>query len=198
MKEAGTVMRFSFFAVMLAAGLAFGASTGAAHDHGHGAEPQVHHPWVRPTPPGSKITAMYGTIVNPGEKAIRLVGVSSGVAEAVEIHQVVKQGGMMHMRPVSGGITVPARGEFHFQPGGYHLMLIGLKAPIKAGDDVRLAFRFADGSEVAVSARAAEVGETHHSTHERHAEGHNHKTPQHEPQAGEHKHMTPHHEGARR
>lgn len=129
-----------------------------AQHHGTGAE--VHHAWVRPTPPGTTITAMYGTIRNGGKTARRLVRVLCEKAEAVEIHQAVEKDGMMQMRQVKGGLSIPAGGEVHFEPGGYHLMLIGLRSPVKPGEEVRAVFYFDNGEQVTVTARVAQVGET--------------------------------------
>lgn len=144
--------------------LAFAAlialTAGAQPAHGNGKALAMHHAWVRPTPPGTTITAMYGTVVNAGKGARRLLRIHCDLAAAVEIHQTVNKGGMMHMEPVRGGVPIPAGGEVHFQPGGYHIMMIGLKAPIKPGETVRATLFFDDGGQAVVTAMVPPPGET--------------------------------------
>lgn len=117
---------------------------------------QVTDPWVRPMGAGADNTsAMYAVIRNAGDAGDTLLSASSPVAGVVELHTVIKEkDGMMKMRPVKGGIAVPAHGEVALKPGGYHVMLIGLKQPIAAGDQVPFTLKFAKAGEVRVMAKA--------------------------------------------
>ncbi len=83
----------------------------------------------------------------------------SPAARAIELHTVISEGGMMKMRPVPK-MEVKAGGETKLQPGGLHIMLIGMKEPIKEGASVSLTLNFDDGSKLSVTApvRAAAGG----------------------------------------
>lgn len=87
-------------------------------------------------------TAMYLTIINSGDADDALMGVSTPVAAAAEIHRTVDDGGTMRMEPVKL-VAIPARGSTRLVPGGHHVMLLGLKQALWSGDhvDVTLHFR---------------------------------------------------------
>jgi copper(I)-binding protein len=93
----------------------------------------VEKAWSRATPVGSEVAAGYLTIVNHGDAPDRLVSVSTAVAGKTEIHQMKMSDGKMEMRPVPEGIVIPAKGTVVLKPMGYHLMLMGLKAPLQKG-----------------------------------------------------------------
>lgn len=84
--------------------------------------------------------AAYMSITNAGA-ADRLLKAESDVAEAVELHNVTEEAGVMQMRPVPA-IEIPASGSVQLKPGGYHVMMIGLKKELKAGDIVALKLMF--------------------------------------------------------
>ncbi len=105
----------------------------------------VEEVWARPTRAGmgGKVTsAAYMVIKNEGSDPDRLVGAMSDIAEAVEIHQTVMEGDVMKMRQVEGGLEIPAKGEVRLKPGGYHIMLIGVKQQLKPGDRFTLILEF--------------------------------------------------------
>ena len=163
------------FALLVGSSLAYG--------HGKGATVEVHHAWVRPTPPGTTLTAMYGVIHNSGNEPDRLLSASCSAARAAEIHEVVTKDGMMHMRPVEGGVMVPARGEAALAPGGYHLMLIGLKRPVKPGDTLKVRLTFLKAGTIEVHATAAAIGggapHRHKPGHRGPGQGEHHKPGKH-------------------
>ncbi len=90
-------------------------------------------------------SAGYLTIRNNGTDDDWLVAATSDLARKTELHSMTMDNGVMRMRQVEGGIPVPAGGTVTLAPGGYHIMLIGLKAPLHAGQayDVTLDFRHA-------------------------------------------------------
>ncbi len=105
----------------------------------------IENVWARPTRSGmgGKVTsAAYMIIKNEGNEPDRLVGAMSDVAEHVEIHQSIMEGNVMKMRPVEGGLEIPAKGQVELKPGGYHVMLIGVKQPLKPGDRFTLILEF--------------------------------------------------------
>jgi copper(I)-binding protein len=112
--------------------------------------------WLRATPPNATLAAGYLTLVG-GARAARLVGARSERAARVEIHATLEQDGMLSMRPVAG-VDVPAHGRVALAPMGTHLMLIGLDAPLLAGQRVRLILSFADGSSLPVEATVLAAG----------------------------------------
>jgi periplasmic copper chaperone A len=106
----------------------------------------VQEAWARATPPGAKIAAGYLTIRNAGA-ADKLVSASSPAAERVETHVTIRDGDISRMREVKG-YEVPARGTLELKPGGSHLMLVNIKAPLKEGTSVALTLRFEKAGEI--------------------------------------------------
>lgn len=98
--------------------------------------------WSRATPPAAATGAGYLTISNTGKSADRLIGGSTSVAAKLEIHEMSMTGGVMRMRPVAGGLAIGPGQSVTLKPGGYHLMLIGLKRPLKAGERVPVTLTF--------------------------------------------------------
>lgn len=111
---------------------------------------RIDTPWLRETPPAAKTGAGYALIVNPGRQDDRLLGGSSAVADHVEVHSMTMDGGIMRMRPVSGGLAIAAGGAAVLRPGSYHLMLMGLKRPLRRGETVEIRLRFAKAGDVPV------------------------------------------------
>lgn len=85
--------------------------------------------------------AAYMVIENTGDTADRLVKAESDAAAAVELHQSMWEGDVMKMAPVDG-IEIPAGGKAELKQGGYHVMLLGLKQDLKAGEKVHLKLTF--------------------------------------------------------
>jgi copper(I)-binding protein len=106
----------------------------------------VHDAYVRATPPGQPNAAAYLVLRNNAMHDIRLVSVNSDVAEVAEPHSHAMDAGMMKMRRV-GHIDVPAGGETVLQPGGLHIMLMGLVKQLKPGEYVSLEFHFDNGQK---------------------------------------------------
>ncbi len=113
--------------------------------------------WTRQTAPGQANGGGFMTISNAGGQADRLVGGSSPAAARVEIHTMSMDGGIMRMRPLPDGLAVPARGRLELKPGSYHIMLIGLKAPLKLGTTVPLTLRFQRGGAVTVQLKVEAI-----------------------------------------
>ena len=104
-------------------------------------------PAVRAMPPGAPASGAYVTLVNHSDQERFLVGVESDSAETVEIHVSEMQGETMVMRPVTQ-ISVPAHGQATLKPGGYHIMMIGLTAPLKAGDQAEFTLLMKNGERI--------------------------------------------------
>ena len=126
-----------------------------------GASIQVEQPWARATPAGAGTGAVYLTITNKSHDADRLLGASSDVAEKLQIHEMKVVNGTMEMREVSGGLPVPASGSVELKPGGYHVMLIGLKKPLKAGETIPLTLDFEKAGKVSITVPIRAMGAGH-------------------------------------
>lgn len=128
---------------------------------------QVETAWSRPAAAGTTGAGFF-TLVNHG-KADALVGAESPLAQKVEMHASKMTGGVMSMSAESR-VPVPAGGQVSFAPGGRHLMLVGLKKPLRAGDHVPATLRFESGKtlkiEFAVSPTAPQAaGHMQHMDH---------------------------------
>ena len=97
------------------------------------AQTTVKDPWVRSTVPQQMATGMFAQITSA--KGGKLVSVSSPVAGVVEVHEMAMDGTVMKMRAVPA-LDLPAGKAVELKPGGYHVMLMDLKQPLKAGDTV--------------------------------------------------------------
>jgi copper(I)-binding protein len=100
---------------------------------------QVEHPWARPS--AGQTGAVYMTIANKGPVDDRLVSAVTPVADQAQLHTEVNDKGIIKMRPVSA-IDVKPGGQTMLKPGGLHLMLIGLKQPLKVGESFPLTLTF--------------------------------------------------------
>ena len=117
---------------------------------------EIENVWARPSRIGMNMgqgqsmgqgamgatSAIYMTVVNKGRESDRLVSASSDVAKHVELHQSIREGDVMRMQPVEGGIEVPAKGKVELKPGGYHIMLIDLTRELKPGDRFTVTLTF--------------------------------------------------------
>jgi copper(I)-binding protein len=113
--------------------------------------------WARATPPGAKVGAAYVTVENRGGTDDRLIGASSPAAEAMEAHESVEQDGVAQMRPLNP-LTIPAGGKLEMRPGGVHLMLMRLSAPLKEGETVPMTLTFEKAGEMRIEADIAPIG----------------------------------------
>jgi copper(I)-binding protein len=107
-------------------------------------------PWVKSAPDG--MTAAFMTLSNPTGTEQVLVSASTPVSPMVQLHEMVMTDGQMVMQEKKGGIVVPAGGTAVLEPGGNHIMLMGLTGPVKAGQQVPVTLTFASGLTLEVMA----------------------------------------------
>jgi copper(I)-binding protein len=107
--------------------------------------------WSRATPSGSKVAGGYLMIENKGPVGDKLLSASTGAAKKIEIHEMAVNHGVMTMRPVEGGLPIEPGHAVKFAPGGLHLMIVGLAAPLVQGDKVPVVLKFEKAGEIAVS-----------------------------------------------
>lgn len=120
-------------------------------------EIHVVDPYAHAVPPVSENSAVFMTLKNSGTVDHALVSASSPAAEVVELHTHVKDGDVMGMRKIDS-IDVKAGETTVLEPGGLHVMLLGLKHPLSAGSTVEIDLSFADGSATTVVASVKALG----------------------------------------
>lgn len=116
---------------------------------------EVRDAWARATPGKAETGAAYVTIVSP--TADRLVSVSSAVAKKAELHTMSMAGMVMQMRPVAG-VDIPAGKPVSLKPGGEHIMLLGLKEPLREGQSFPLILNFEKSGPRAVTVTVEKAG----------------------------------------
>lgn len=138
----------------LIAALFLGVAAPAAAAEVHVGTLVIENAWARAS--AGTAAGAFLTIRNDGE-ADRLVGVTTDAASDAQVHTTVKNGEVMEMRAVDA-LDIPAHGSVALRPGSYHVMLMGLKHPLKAGDTLSLTLRFEKAGTVAVSAPIEKAG----------------------------------------
>jgi copper(I)-binding protein len=126
----------------------------------HGAKAQgiaIEGPWARATPGRATNGAAYFTLTNQGPAGDRLIGASSPAAGRVELHTHVHDNGVMRMRKLPG-IDLTPGASVTFRPGGYHVMLMGLKAPLRKGGTFPLTLRFEKAAPKTVTVKVMGIG----------------------------------------
>jgi copper(I)-binding protein len=117
------------------------------------AQVTVQDPWVRATVPQQKATGLFASVTSA--KGGRVVAASSPVADVVEIHEMAMDNQVMRMRAIAA-LELPAGKAVELKPGGFHVMLMGLKQQVKEGDTVpvTLVVEGADGKRENVDVKA--------------------------------------------
>jgi copper(I)-binding protein len=118
---------------------------------------KVDQAWGRATPGNAKTGALYLTITNTGSTPDTLESVSTPAADKAELHDMKMENNVMEMRPV-GPLTIAPGKSVVLAPNGYHLMLTGLKAPLKEGQAVPVTLTFDHAGAQQVTASIAKVG----------------------------------------
>jgi len=118
----------------------------------------VDAPWTRATAPGAPTGAGYLTLRNTGDSPDRLVDARSPAADRVEIHEMAMEEGVMRMRRLADGLPLPADGEVRLEPGGHHLMFMGLAEPLEEGGSVPVTLVFERAGERRVDLPVAPLG----------------------------------------
>lgn len=124
----------------------------------------VDQPWARATIGHATTSAAYLTITNKASQIDRLTGASSPAAGKVELHMTTREGDVMRMREVAAVEIKPGERTV-FQPGGLHIMLLDLKAPLKIGETVPLVLEFEKAGRVAIRADVRAAGAGGHAGH---------------------------------
>jgi len=143
--------------VMLAGGIASAS-----------AQIEVREAWSRATPPGHPTGAVYFELVNDARRGNALVGVSTDRAPRSELHQTLEDGGNSRMVHTPR-VRIPAEGRVTFEPGGRHVMLMGLDTALAEGESYSIRLELEEGDaipvEVDVLAPTAMGSGGHHHDH---------------------------------
>jgi copper(I)-binding protein len=120
----------------------------------------VSSPWTRATPGGAKIAGGYLKVTNNGTAADRFVGVRSDVSDRIEIHEMSMSDGVMKMRPLPNGLEIKPGEAVELKSGGYHLMFMDLKQPLKQGDTLKATLLFEKAGTLDVDFNVNALGAT--------------------------------------
>ncbi len=158
------------FAALTSTALLAAALTGCAAEQATGAADEkrvaavsITDGWVRVYEGTREVGGMTGgfaTMTNNTDQEITLVGASSELATMTEVHEVVMIDGEMKMQAKDGGITIAPGETVTLEPGGLHVMLMGLKNALLEGEEVQITLDFegADDVEVVWPAKASAAG----------------------------------------
>lgn len=130
------------------------------------ADIQVTAPYARAVPPGQPNSAVFMELENRGDETVTLTEASSDAAKVVELHTHIEDQGVMRMRRIDG-IELPAHRKVSLQPGGLHVMLIGLNRDLAEGDRLLMTLGFSDGSQQTLELPVQPVmpmGHRHHGS----------------------------------
>ncbi len=122
--------------------------------------------WIRATPPGARTAAAYLTIANTGA-ADRLLGGTTPAARTVEVHTHVDERGLQRMVRLAE-LGLPAGETVRLTPGGLHLMLVDVAAPLAAGASVTLSLSFAAAGTLEIEVPVVDARATSPTTHPAH------------------------------
>ncbi len=108
--------------------------------------------WARPTPEGTTISAGYAKITNNGDAPEVLLGVSTPVANSAELHESkMTEDGVMTMRPLENGLEIKPGESVELKPAGAHIMILGVKEPLKDGTTIPVKLDFKNAGTVEVN-----------------------------------------------
>jgi copper(I)-binding protein len=138
-------------AFLLVFSVSFAARAMAAAEDIHLASAQA-----RPTTPGVA-GVVYIVITNHGVADDTLTAVATPAADTASMHQTSNENGIMKMTPVTA-LPVPANSTVSFKPGGLHIMLEGLKQPLKLGDSFPITLTFKNAGPVTTTVNVARIG----------------------------------------
>jgi copper(I)-binding protein len=113
---------------------------------------EVRQAWIRLPPNGSNMAAAYVEAVNGGRVSDQLVRASCTCATQTMIHRMGTEHGVMRMREAPFGLPLPPGGELKLEPGGNHIMLMGLRRPLHLGQRVPITLHFAHAGRMTVEA----------------------------------------------
>ena len=128
----------------------------------------IEAPWTRATPAGAKVGGGYMKITNTGTEPDRLVGGSLPQAGRFEVHEMAVANGVMQMRVLSNGLEIKPGQSVELKPGGFHLMFMDLKEPLRQGAPLKGTLVFEKAGTVVVEFHVAPIGAATSQRHMQH------------------------------
>jgi periplasmic copper chaperone A len=119
---------------------------------------EINHPWARATAPTAPAGGGFLSITNKGTTPDRLIAIRSTVAQQSQLHEMKMEGNIMRMRELDHGLAIPAGATVTLAPGGYHVMLIGLKTPLKQGSRVPVTLVFEKAGSIDIELDVQAMG----------------------------------------
>ena len=126
-----------------------------------GADVEIDGAYARASIPNVPNSAAFFVIKNNSDKDIAITSANSDVAEKNELHTHIKENKMMKMIKIEK-LVVPAKSSLELKSGGDHVMLIGLKKELKAGDEISLELSFSDGDKKSIKVPVKDLASTMH------------------------------------
>lgn len=151
-------LRYTLFAIFALLASSFSAVVAQDdHDHDHGTPEAGHetdhndHGDMHGHDGNLSMGAFYVTITNNGDDADTLLAVETDMAETVEVHSVEMEDDVMKMSPMHDGLEIPAGETVVLEPGGYHVMLIGITESLLDGEEFTATLQFENAGEVEIT-----------------------------------------------
>ena len=126
-----------------------------------GADIEIEGAYARASIPNVPNSAAFFVIKNNSDKDIAITSANSDIAEKNELHTHIKENKMMKMMKIEK-LVVPAKSSLELKSGGDHVMLIGLKKELKAGDEINLELSFSDGDKKSITVPVKDLASTTH------------------------------------
>lgn len=126
-----------------------------------GADVEIDGAYARASIPNVPNSAAFFVIKNNSDKDIAITGANSDIAEKNELHTHIKENKMMKMMKIEK-LVVPAKSSLELKSGGDHVMLMGLKKELKAGDEISLELSFSDGDKKSIKVPVKDLASTMH------------------------------------
>ena len=126
-----------------------------------GADVEIEGAYARASIPNVPNSAAFFVIKNNSDKDIAITSANSDVAEKNELHTHIKENEMMKMMKIEK-LVVPAKSSLELKSGGDHVMLMGLKKELKAGDEISLELSFSDGDKKSIKVPVKDLASTMH------------------------------------
>lgn len=124
--------------------------------------------WARVTLGNIANSAAYFSIENGGKSDDRLIDARGDISKKIELHTHIRDGDVMRMRRLDTGVAVPAGKSVAFAPGGHHVMLIGVKSPLKEGNTIALTLVFEKAGTIVVNVPVKRSAPNGHADHKHH------------------------------
>ena len=126
-----------------------------------GADIEIERAYARASIPNMPNSAAFFVIKNNSDKDIAITSANSDIAEKNELHTHIKENKMMKMMKIEK-LVVPAKSSLELKSGGDHVMLMGLKKELKAGDEINLELSFSDGDKKSIKVPVKDLASTMH------------------------------------